>query len=370
MVDWLIDWLIGWLVYFWSLNCLMEWSIDRSIDWLIWCTLTDFCFFSSYALHHQEWSIKLQHYAVKFMAACLTAPMYAAAVQLTVQTMRGRESWNALEFLKLVAKRYTVWQAPGSGHPLKRTMPVWIIAPLVGFILKNLLCPYYFADWLYSWNFPDFFSILDFFSNFFLSSRFFWIFFLNSLVRRIRGSASSCCFLRSVATVYLDEASQRATRPDDSPWRNWPSEERCRFHLDKDFFLPFFILKSSVDFFSSQKWAIIPVDLFQITSAYLQTTNISIASSTKGTIGNIFRRYLARAVALVCADLLLYPLETVLNRYVLLFAWVFCLSVHSRRVTLIAPFFRSKKMEKNQENLIQSIDKKWLKFWKNGNKMK
>jgi hypothetical protein len=58
--------------------------------------------------------------------------MYAAALQLTVQTMRGKESWSAMEFLKLVGGRYSVWQAPGCGHPLKRTMPVWIIAPLYG----------------------------------------------------------------------------------------------------------------------------------------------------------------------------------------------------------------------------------------------
>ena len=85
--------------------------------------------FCSYALHHQEWSHKLKYYSLKGAVACLTGPMYAAAVQLTVQTMRGKESWNAVDFLKMVAARYTVWQAPGLGHPLRRTMPVWIIGP-------------------------------------------------------------------------------------------------------------------------------------------------------------------------------------------------------------------------------------------------
>ncbi|OQV13094.1 putative Solute carrier family 25 member 46 [Hypsibius exemplaris] len=179
----------------------------------------------SYALHHQEWNVKLQHYAVKFIAACVTAPMYAAAVQLTVQTIRGRESWNAVDFLKLVAGRYSVWQAPSSGHPLRRTMPVWIIAPLYGgYVVLRL----------------------------FVASSVQWRLFI---------------------------------------WSKHRNERRYRLvpdvadHRKKD-----------------------------ITNAYLQTTNVSIASSTRGTIGNIFRRYVARATALVVADLLLYPLETVLNR--------------------------------------------------------
>ena len=72
-------------------------------------------------------------------------------------------------------------------------------------------------------------------------------------------------------------------------------------------FLFVFIICSLVEFYIAS--------YFQITSAYLPATNaLSIATSTKGTIGNIVRRYLSRAIGLTVAEILLYPFETVLNR--------------------------------------------------------
>lgn len=56
--------------------------------------------------------------------------MYAAVVQATVQTVRTSNARSAMDFLVSAASRYSIWHVPGSGHPLKRIMPIWIIAPV------------------------------------------------------------------------------------------------------------------------------------------------------------------------------------------------------------------------------------------------
>ncbi|XP_055351242.1 solute carrier family 25 member 46-A-like [Paramacrobiotus metropolitanus] len=175
----------------------------------------------SFAFHHQEWNIKIQYYAAKFLGACLVGPAYAAVVQATVQATQNTAHRNALDFLKLVGMRYSVWHIPGSGHPLRRVMPVWIVGPLYGcyFMAKLLI-------------------------------------------------ASTCQWRLFIWLKHRKD-----------PRRHLP------------------------DIADHQRNEI---------SMYLPSKSKN--PSTKGTLGNLLQRYEARAVALIFADVLLYPVETVLNR--------------------------------------------------------